>query len=180
MNCLTLTQLAHRYGITWLMCHIYLPPHMAAFGTYMCIYVCVFVCIYGCVFVFCVCVCVREREPCLLSLRSAPEIHIFFYFIFFILTQLAHRYGASALALSRLAARLGYTLVYAHSRQPLLYFVASGLLHRDPTPLGEGYDPEKGGGIHGLSSANLEVYVRMGIMHPHVYVYTSIHPSIHT
>ena len=151
--------------MTWLMCHIYLPPHMAAFGTYMCI--------YGCVRA-------REREPCLLSLRSAPEIHIFFYFIFFILTQLAHRYGASALALSRLAARLGYTLVYAHSRQPLLYFVASGLLHRDPTPLGEGYDPEKGGGIHGLSSANLEVYVRMGIMHPHVYVYTSIHPSIHT
>ena len=83
MKCLTLTQLAHRYGITWLMCHIYLPPHMAAFGTYMCIYgcLCMCLCIYGCVFVF-VCVCVRERESLAFS-RFAVRLRYLSFFIFY-------------------------------------------------------------------------------------------------
>ena len=37
-------------------------------------------------------------------------------------------FGASALALARLGRRHGYTLVYAHSRVPLLFFVRAALL----------------------------------------------------
>ena len=39
-------------------------------------------------------------------------------------------FGASALALARLARRHAYTLVYAHSRLPLLFFVRAALLER--------------------------------------------------